>query len=30
METGNGIWKVFYGNVFLGYFYEKDIRIKQK
>ena len=24
-EIGNGIWKVFYRNVFLGYFNEKDI-----
>ena len=29
-EIGNGIWKVFYRNVFLGYFNEKDIRDKQK
>ena len=28
-ELGNGIWKVFYRNVFLGYFNEKDIRKKQ-
>ena len=25
-EVGNGIWKVFYRDVFLGYFNEKDIR----
>ena len=29
-EVGNGIWKVFYKNVFLGYFNEKDIRDKEK
>ena len=29
-ELGNGIWKVFYRNVFLGYFNEKDIREKQQ
>ncbi len=29
-EIGNGIWKVFYRSVFLGYFNEKDIREKQK
>lgn len=29
-ETGNGIWKVYYRNVFLGYFNEKDIRDKEK
>ena len=29
-ELGNGIWKVFYRNVFLGYFNEKNIREKQK
>ena len=23
-EPGNGIWKVFYRNVFLGYFNEKE------
>jgi hypothetical protein len=28
-EIGNGIWKVFYRDVFLGYFNEKDIREKQ-
>ena len=29
-ELGNGVWKVFYRNVFLGYFNEKDIRDKEK
>ena len=29
-EIGNGVWKVFYRNVFLGYFNEKDIREKQQ
>lgn len=29
-ELGNGIWRVFYRNVFLGYFNEKDIRNKEK
>ena len=29
-ELGNGIWKVFYRNVFLGYFNENDIREKQQ
>ena len=29
-ELGNGIWKVYYRNVFLGYFNEKDIREKQQ
>ena len=29
-EIGNGIWKAFYRNVFLGYFNEKDIRDKEK
>ena len=29
-EAGNGIWKFFYRNVFLGYFNEKDIREKEK
>jgi hypothetical protein len=29
-EIGNGIWKVWYRNVFLGYFNEKDIRDKEK
>jgi len=29
-EIGNGIWKVFYRDVFLGYFNEKDIRKKEQ
>ena len=29
-ELGNGIWRVYYKNVFLGYFNEKDIRDKEK
>jgi len=29
-EIGNGIWKVFYRDVFLGYFNEKDIREKEQ
>jgi len=29
-EMGNGVWKVFYRDVFLGYFNEKDIREKQQ
>jgi len=29
-DLGNGIWKVFYRDVFLGYFNEKDIRDKEK
>jgi len=29
-EVGNGIWKVFYRDVFLEYFNEKDIREKQQ
>jgi len=29
-ENGNGIWKVIYRDVFLGYFSEKDIRNKEK
>ena len=28
-EIGNGIWKVFYRDVFLGYFNEKNIRDKE-
>ena len=28
-EMGNGIWRVFYRNVFLGFFDEKNIRNKQ-
>ena len=30
LEMGNGIWRVFYRNVFLGYFDENELRIKQK
>jgi len=29
-EQGNGIWKVFYRNVFLGYFDEKHLRNKEQ
>ena len=29
-DLGNGIWKVFYRNVFLGYFNEKELRTKEK
>ena len=29
-ELGNGIWRVYYRNVFLGYFNENDIREKEK
>ncbi len=29
-EIGNEVWKVFYRNVFLGYFNEKDIGDKEK
>jgi len=29
-EIGNGVWKVFYRNVFLGYFNENDTREKEK
>ncbi len=29
-DQGNGIWKVFYRNVFLGYFNENQLRNKQK
>jgi transposase InsO family protein len=29
-EIGEGVWKVFYRNVFLGYFNEKDIKSKHK
>jgi len=29
-EIGNGVWKVYYRDVFLGYFNEKDIRDKEK
>ncbi|TLX72408.1 transposase [Labilibacter sediminis] len=30
LEMGNGIWRVFYRNVFLGFFDEKNIRDKEK
>ena len=30
MEMGNGIWRVFYRNVFLGYFDENELRTKDK
>lgn len=29
-DLGNGIWKVFYRNVFLGYFNENDLRKKEQ
>ncbi len=29
-DLGNGIWKVFYRNVFLGYFNENELRNKEK
>jgi len=29
-DIGNGIWKVFYRNVFLGFFNENELRTKQK
>ena len=29
-EVGNDVWKVFYRNVFLGYFNENDIRKKEQ
>ena len=29
-DKGNGIWKVFYRNVFLGYFDEKNLRRKEQ
>ena len=28
-DVGNGIWRVFYRKVFLGFFDEKNIRDKQ-
>ncbi len=28
-DIGNGIWKVFFRNVFLGFFDEKHLRNKQ-
>ncbi len=30
LEMGNGIWRVFYRNVFLGYFNENELRVKDK
>jgi hypothetical protein len=30
LELGNGIWRVFYRNVFLGYFNENELRNKEK
>jgi len=30
MEMGDGIWCVFYRNIFLGYFNEDELRIKDK
>jgi hypothetical protein len=30
LDLGNGIWRVFYRNVFLGYFNEKQLRTKEK
>jgi transposase InsO family protein len=30
LELGNGIWRVFYRNVFLGYFNENELRTKEK
>lgn len=29
-ELGNGIWRVFYRNVFLGFYNENELRNKQK
>lgn len=29
-DLGNGIWKVFYRNIFLGYFNENELRTKEK
>ena len=29
-DLGNGIWKVYYRNVFLGFFNEKHLRNKEK
>jgi hypothetical protein len=29
-ELGNGIWKVFYRKVFLGFFNQNEIRKKQQ
>lgn len=30
LEMGNGIWRVFYRNIFLGYFNENELRTKEK
>nr|WP_321453146.1 IS481 family transposase [uncultured Carboxylicivirga sp.] len=30
MELGNGIWRVFYRNVFLGYFNQNELRTKEQ
>jgi len=30
LEIGDGIWRVFYRNVFLGYFNENELRTKEK
>tara|TARA_R110002096_G_scaffold21043_8_gene68823 strand:+ start:51734 stop:51889 length:156 start_codon:yes stop_codon:yes gene_type:complete len=30
LEKGNGIWRVFYRNVFLGDFNENELRIKEQ
>ena len=30
LEMGNGIWRVFYRNVFLGYFNEHKLRTKEQ
>ena len=29
-ELGNGIWKVYYRNVFLGFFDQRNLRHKQQ
>ena len=29
-DKGNGIWRVFYRNVFLGYFDENELRNKEQ
>jgi hypothetical protein len=29
-DIGNGIWKIFYRNVFLGFFNENELRNKEK
>jgi len=29
LEMGNGIWRVYYRNVFLGFFDERNIKNKQ-